>query len=124
MVCIPGTHTSSGAQLAEALKGNSSLKVLDIGGNNIGPEGIKVLLESLRGNLTLKTLEIGYNPIGEEGAKYLADVVKYDLGVSHPGSQSCNFTYGSESKIQDFVGTHLCSAVLCGGGGVRGLKKA
>ncbi len=73
--------------MAEALKGNSSLKVLDIGGNNIGPEGIKVLLESLRGNLTLKTLEIGYNPIGEEGAKYLADVVKYDLGVSHSGSQ-------------------------------------
>jgi len=30
--------------LAEALKGNSILKVLDIGGNNISPEGIKVLL--------------------------------------------------------------------------------
>lgn len=69
-------------QLAEALKGNTSLKVLDIGGNNIGPEGIKVLMESLRGNLTLKTLELGYNPIDEEGAKSLADVVKYDLGVS------------------------------------------
>lgn len=81
-------------QLAEALKGNSSLKLLDIGGNNIGPEGIKVLLESLRGNLTLKTLEIGYNPIGEEGAKSLADVVKYDLGVSHPCSlpRSCRCT--------------------------------
>lgn len=46
-----------------------------------------MLLESLRGNLTLKTLEIGYNPIGEEGAKYLADVVKYDLGVSHSEHQ-------------------------------------
>lgn len=69
-------------QLAESLKGNSSLKLLDIGGNNIGPEGIKVLLESLRGNETLKNLELGYNPIGEEGAKHLADVIKYDLGVS------------------------------------------
>lgn len=54
---------------------------MDIGGNNIGPEGIKVLLEALRGNNTLRTLELGYNPIGEEGAKHLADVVKYDLAV-------------------------------------------
>ena len=70
------------AQLAEAIKGNTSLKLLDIGGNNIGPEGIKVLLEALRGNETLTTLELGYNPIGEEGAKHLADVLKYDLKVS------------------------------------------
>ena len=69
-------------QLAESLKGNKSLKVLDIGGNNIGPEGIKVLLEALRGNDTLRNLELGYNPIGEEGAKHLADVIKYDLAVS------------------------------------------
>ena len=68
-------------QLAESLNGNKSLKVLDIGGNNIGPEGIKVLLEALRGNDTLRNLELGYNPIGEEGAKHLADVVKYDLAV-------------------------------------------
>ena len=71
-------------QLAEAIKGNTSLKLLDIGGNNIGPEGIKVLLEALRGNETLTTLELGYNPIGEEGAKHLADVIKYDLRVSTP----------------------------------------
>lgn len=71
-------------QLAEAIKGNTSLKLLDIGGNNIGPEGIKVLLEALRGNETLTTLELGYNPIGEEGAKHLADVLKYDLRVSFP----------------------------------------
>ena len=71
-------------QLAESLKGNTSLKLLDIGGNNIGPEGIKVLLESLRGNQTLRNLELGYNPIGEEGAKHLADVIKYDLGVKAP----------------------------------------
>ena len=76
------TYCMYALQLAESLKGNSSLKLLDIGGNNIGPEGIKVLLESLRGNETLKNLELGYNPIGEEGAKHLADVIKYDLGVS------------------------------------------
>lgn len=75
---------SGAMQLAEALKGNATLKSLDIGGNNIGPEGIKVLLEALRGNNTLRSLELGYNPIGEEGAKHLADVVKYDLAVGAP----------------------------------------
>ena len=69
-------------QLAESLKENTSIEALDIGGNNIGPEGIKVILSSLKGNNSLRTLELGYNPIGAEGAKALSDAVKYDLGVS------------------------------------------
>lgn len=68
-------------QLAAALKGNRSLKLLDIGGNNIGPNGILAVMSALRGNETLKTLELGYNPLGPDGAKHLADVVKYDLKV-------------------------------------------
>lgn len=54
---------------------------LDVGGNNVGPEGITALAGALRGNDTLRTLELGYNPIGEKGAQALADVVKYDLKV-------------------------------------------
>ena len=68
-------------QLAAALKGNRSLKLLDIGGNNIGPNGILAVMSALKGNETLKTLELGYNPLGPDGAKHLADVVKYDLKV-------------------------------------------
>ena len=59
----------------------SALKLLDIGGNNIGPNGILAVMSALRGNETLKTLELGYNPLGPDGAKHLADVVKYDLKV-------------------------------------------
>ena len=69
-------------QLAAALKGNRSIKLLDIGGNNIGPEGILAIGSALKGNETLKTLELGYNPLGPEGAKHLADTVKYDLQVN------------------------------------------
>ena len=54
---------------------------LDVGGNNIGPEGIAALAGALRGNDALRTLELGYNPIREKGAQALADVVKYDLQV-------------------------------------------
>lgn len=70
------------AQLAEALKGNETLKVLDIGGNNIGPDGISALINALKGSETLKSLELGYNPIGPAGAKALAEVLKYDMKVS------------------------------------------
>jgi NLR family CARD domain-containing protein 3 len=72
---------ATGQQLADALKGNSSLTSLDMGGNNIGPEGITVVLNALRGNDTLETLELSYNPIGDKGAKALSDVLKYDVKV-------------------------------------------
>ena len=74
------------AQLAEALTGDSSLTALDVGGNNIGPEGITALAGALRGNDALRTLELGYNPIREKGAQALADVVKYDLQVRARGT--------------------------------------
>jgi hypothetical protein len=77
----PPRRARRGAQIAAALKGDASLQSLDIGGNNIGPEGIAAVAEALRGNENLATLELGYNPIGEAGAKALAAVIKYDLKV-------------------------------------------
>ncbi len=84
----PGPHEPSTGtvQLAEALTGDSSLVSLDVGGNNIGPEGIAALAGALRGNDALRTLELGYNPIREKGAQALADVVKYDLQVRAAGA--------------------------------------
>lgn len=37
---------------------------------------------ALKGNESLRTLELSYNPIGADGAKAFADVVKYDMQVS------------------------------------------
>ncbi len=52
---------------------------LDVNGNNIGPEGMSVLAAALKGNETLRTLEVGYNPISDKGAQALVDVLKYDM---------------------------------------------
>lgn len=57
------------------------MTTLDVGGNNIGPEGITALAQALKGNDTLRTLELGYNPIMDKGAQALSDVAKYDLKV-------------------------------------------
>ena len=37
---------------------------------------------ALKGNESLRTLELSYNPIGADGAKAFADVVKYDMQES------------------------------------------
>ena len=76
-------------QIASALRGDTSLQSLDIGGNNIGAQGITAVAEALRGNENLATLELGYNPISEAGAKALASVIKYDLKV-HSGPCPAN----------------------------------
>lgn len=68
--------------MAEALKGDKRLAILDVGGNNIGPDGIAALGSALSGHKALKTLELGYNPIGEVGARSLANILKYELAVS------------------------------------------
>jgi hypothetical protein len=41
-----------------------SLKHLDLGGNNIGAEGMQALAASLKSHPSLATLELGYNPLG------------------------------------------------------------
>lgn len=60
---------------------NESLKSLDISGNNITSDGIRVLASAIKDKSSLKSLELSYNPIGPEGAKAIADIVKRDLQV-------------------------------------------
>ena len=62
--------------------GNETLFSLDLGGNNIGPDGIKVLSAAIRDSPSLRSLDLSYNPIGSDGAQAIADVTKYDLKVA------------------------------------------
>lgn len=61
--------------------GNETLITLDLGGNNVGSEGIKILAAAIRDSLTLRSLDLSYNPIGADGAAAISDVCKYDLKV-------------------------------------------
>ena len=54
MLCDGGMY-----KLAEALKESDTLVELDLGGNNIGPEGGTVLMNSLKRKESLRTLELG-----------------------------------------------------------------
>ena len=68
-------------QIAEAIKEDTALTLLDLGGNNIGPDGVSALASALKGHSALRTLELASNPIGDAGTRALADVLKYDLAV-------------------------------------------
>eukprot|EP01118_Nematostelium_gracile_P007251 TRINITY_DN2347_c1_g2_i2.p1 TRINITY_DN2347_c1_g2~~TRINITY_DN2347_c1_g2_i2.p1 ORF type:complete len:733 (-),score=159.84 TRINITY_DN2347_c1_g2_i2:80-2278(-) len=57
--------------VGDALKVNTTLIILDIGDNKIGPEGAKMIAEALKVNTTLADLILFRNEIGSEGAKNL-----------------------------------------------------
>lgn len=69
-------------KIGQALNGNRSMVTLDLGGNNVGPDGIKVLAAAIRDNDNLRSLELSYNPIGSAGAKAIADVAKFNMKVA------------------------------------------
>ncbi len=62
--------------LAGALEGNTTLKELRLGGNQIADEGAKALAEGLKENKRLIVLQLNDNQIGDEGAKALAEFSK------------------------------------------------
>jgi len=65
-----------GAAIAEGLKGNLTLQVLNLSCNELGPEGGAALAEGLKGNTTLQSLDLEDNYIKVEGAFALASVLK------------------------------------------------
>lgn len=68
--------------LAKALEPSptltSTLQVLDISGNKIGPQGMRALCEVLVENKTIQELRCGANHVGEEGAASISSVLKFN----------------------------------------------
>ncbi|CAJ1942750.1 unnamed protein product [Cylindrotheca closterium] len=60
--------------LAPVLEFNHGLRVLKLGGNQIGSEGVEVLMESLHNSQSsnLEELDLAYNAVGREGAESIA----------------------------------------------------
>ncbi|CAF3765315.1 unnamed protein product [Rotaria magnacalcarata] len=74
--------------LADALKQNQTLTLLDLAGNKIGDTGAKYFADALEKNQTLTILDLESNLIQDDGMKYLLDAVKNNktlttLDLSH-----------------------------------------
>ncbi len=52
-----------------------------LGSNKIGDEGAKDLAEALKVNTSLEMIDLGSNKIGDEGAKDLAEALKVNTSL-------------------------------------------
>ena len=71
-----GIDDAAAAVLAAVLKINTTLTILDLCANNIGPSGAESLATTLKTNTALTILDLSYNNIGPAGAESLAAALK------------------------------------------------
>ena len=89
--------------LALALKGNTTLEVLDLGSNKISDEGATALAIAIKGNTTLHTLSLDKNQISDKGATALA--------YAMPGNRTLQRLYLHYNQISDEGATALAQAM-------------
>ena len=68
-----GINDAGIALIAEAIKGNTSLRNINLFGNQIGDLGTIALIQAIQENITLVSIILGDNPIGDPGAIAIAD---------------------------------------------------
>jgi Ran GTPase-activating protein (RanGAP) involved in mRNA processing and transport len=70
-------------KLAEALKGNNTVKSLSLHSNQIGDQGLASLAEALKDNDTLKELYLSHNQIGDQGLAAFSEALKINKTISY-----------------------------------------
>eukprot|EP00567_Pseudictyota_dubia_P000348 CAMPEP_0197464702 /NCGR_PEP_ID=MMETSP1175-20131217/64157_1 /TAXON_ID=1003142 /ORGANISM="Triceratium dubium, Strain CCMP147" /LENGTH=365 /DNA_ID=CAMNT_0043000687 /DNA_START=135 /DNA_END=1232 /DNA_ORIENTATION=+ len=102
--------------LADALRVNTSLKVLVLGGNSIGDEGVSVLADALRVNTSLEKLHLSGNSISDEGVSVLADALTVNTSLTKLDLWGNNFGDEGVSVLADalWVNTSLEALYLNG----------
>ena len=73
-----------------------------------------MLMEALEGCDNLRVLELGYNPFGEEGIKAIADVMKYKLQVRHAigKAPAILMQFTMQPKAVAVCYSHCCDGML------------
>ena len=103
-VSVEFTLSAQGATgLAEALKVNSTLTVLNLADNGTGDQGATGLAEALKVNSTLTELNLEGSDTGDQGATSLAEALKVnstltvlDLRVNNIGEMVLSELLGLE----------------------------
>lgn len=68
--------------LRETLKHNKTVEEVYLWNNEAGPEGIKYLSEGLRSNPSVKILDLENNNIDSEGAEHLSEMLKCNTSIT------------------------------------------
>ncbi|KAL9965620.1 hypothetical protein ACROYT_G029447 [Oculina patagonica] len=102
-LCLRRITGADAVVLAEALKCNSSLTVLNLYSNNIGDHGAAGLAEALQNNTSLTGLNLCFNNIGDHGAAGLAEALQNNTSLTE--------LYLSVNNIGDHGATGLAEAL-------------
>ena len=70
------------SSLSKALKANSSLTSLNLGGNFVGEDGASSLSKALKANSSLTNLNLSQNSIGDDGASSLSKALKANFSLT------------------------------------------
>lgn len=100
--------------LADALKTNTSVTLLDLSYNSITAEGAKALADALIDNKTLHTLKFACCNIGEAGAMALANALKRNNSLASLDLTSCNISEAGATALANalIVNSSLTSLLL------------
>lgn len=97
--CCLYIGTSGAKDIANALKNNKTLKILELSANQICDDGAKDIANALKNNKTLKTLELNGNQISDEGAKYIAEFLKENSALTKLGLGGNEIGYDGAKDI-------------------------
>ncbi|KAK3824032.1 MAG: hypothetical protein J3R72DRAFT_23218 [Linnemannia gamsii] len=87
--------------LSEALKTNSTLTTLNLECNSIEDDGVIALSEALKINSTLTTLSLHTNPIRNRGAKALSEALKTNSTLTKLNLQSTMIVFKGAVFLSD-----------------------
>eukprot|EP01012_Entosiphon_sulcatum_P056056 TRINITY_DN789_c0_g2_i1.p1 TRINITY_DN789_c0_g2~~TRINITY_DN789_c0_g2_i1.p1 ORF type:complete len:1340 (+),score=235.65 TRINITY_DN789_c0_g2_i1:1389-5408(+) len=98
----PNSSTGLGQKgakfLADALRQNSTIRVLRLARNNLFVEGMRPLSEALKVNTAVVDIDLQDNSIGEKGATYLANTLKSNTAITRL-NLAANKIFPSGAKV-------------------------
>ena len=73
---------AKGAEGLAAVAGQLQLTDLDLGDNQLGPEGGKAVAEALKINTSITHIDLRNNDLGPEGGKAVAEALKINRSIT------------------------------------------
>jgi hypothetical protein len=67
--------------LSAVLKINTSITMINLSGNRIGYEGVKIISETLKTNTSITGIYLSDNKIGKEGRNALVNALQYNYSI-------------------------------------------
>ena len=93
----------SGARVGAAcvlLKASRAVQTIDLGGNQMGDEGARMVCDALKGNSTLRSLRLHSNSLSAVGGTALADLLSFNRTLTRLDVRGNHFDARAEQALR------------------------